>query len=431
MHFCRMVMSGVHYLGRRQKVVDTTDRSERLQQGLLLFSFANLFITSCLGVLLRAFPFLSSFPMDYKNVLHGHSHFAFGGWVMPVLLALVMKSFLELRNAVAYRHWRNIALLMLASAYGMLVSFPLQGYKAVSISFSTLSLIAGFYLAIMSWKGSRRISSSLSQKFLNGGLFYHVLSSLGPFATAPLIIMGKAGTPLYFDVIYFFLHFQYNGFFTFAVLALIYKMLERQNASINSGQKVFLLFHSACIPAYFLSVLWHEPSIIFNILGGLAAGLQVIALVYFINDARRVQWKHHFFQLLFIMSLGAFVFKNILQFLGAFPLIASISYEYRNFVIAYLHLVLLGFVSLFAFAATFQYFAISTNKSLRLGVLLFIVAFVSTELLLVLSAAAGLWSFHLPGFTTGLLIGSTLFPIGLLILYMVIKAQQNAPAIGK
>lgn len=150
-----MTMSGVLSLGQRQKVADATDRSDRLQHWLLMFSFANLFITACLGVLLRAFPFLSSFPLDYKNVLHGHSHFAFGGWVMPVLLALVLKSFPELRNAVAYRHWRNIAMLMLVSAYGMLVSFPFQGYKAISISFSTLSLIAGFYMAIMSWKGSR------------------------------------------------------------------------------------------------------------------------------------------------------------------------------------------------------------------------------------------------------------------------------------
>lgn len=424
-------MSGVLSLGQRQKVADATDRSDRLQHRLILFSFANLFITACLGVLLRAFPFLSSFPLDYKNVLHGHSHFAFGGWVMPVLLALVLKSFPELRNAVAYRHWRNIAMLMLASAYGMLVSFPFQGYKAISISFSTLSLIAGFYMAIMSWKGSRRISSSLSQKFLNAGLFYHVLSSLGPFATAPLIIMGKAGTPLYFDVIYFFLHFQYNGFFTFTVLALIYKMLEQQSAAIAGGQKVFLLLHTACIPAYFLSILWHEPSIFFNILGGLAAGLQVVALVFFTRDARHLQWKHSFFQLLFAISLGAFILKNILQFFGAFPLVASISYEYRNFVIAYLHLVLLGFVSLFAFAATFQFFTIRGIKGLRLGILLFIVAFISTELLLVLSAAAGLWSFHLPGFSPGMLIGSTLFPIGLLILYMAIKPQLTTTSIGK
>jgi hypothetical protein len=426
-----MRMSEVFSLGKQNNVEFAIDPSERLQQRLLLFSFINLFLTSCLGVLLRAFPYLSSFPLSFKNVLHGHSHFAFGGWIMPVLLALILKSFPDLRNAVAYRHWRNIAVLMLIAAYGMLISFPLQGYKAVSISFSTLSLSSGIYLAIVSWKGSRQISPSVSQKFLNAGLFYHVLSSAGPFATAPLIIMGKAGTPLYFDVIYFFLHFQYNGFFTFTVLALIYKILERQKLPVGGGRKVFLLLHTACIPAYFLSVLWHQPSIYFNIIGGLAAGLQVIALVFFIKDVRALQWKHRFIQFLFTWSLVAFVLKNMLQFLGAFPFIVSISYGYRNFIIAYLHLVLLGFISLFAIAAVFETYSIRIVKSLRLGVFLFLAAFISTELLLASSAAAGIWNYYFAGLTPSLLICSCLFPIGLLILYVAIKNHLSTLLIKK
>ncbi|MCU7548884.1 hypothetical protein OCK74_07125 [Chitinophagaceae bacterium LB-8] len=422
-----METSGAFLLGRQKTTICTIDRSERLQQRLLLFSFVNLFLTSCLGILLRTFPYLSLFPLNYKNVLHGHSHFAFGGWIMPVLLALVLKCFPELRQTVAFKHWRNIAVLMLISAYGMLISFPLQGYKAVSISFSTLSLISGFYLAMVSWKASRILSPSLSQKFLNAGLFYHVLSSAGPFATAPLIILGKAGTPVYYDVIYFFLHFQYNGFFTFTVLALIYKMLERQNVSIKSGQKVFLLLQLACIPAYFLSVLWHGPSLIFNIIGGVAAGLQVIAMVFLIRDARSLQWKNRFIKLLFTLAISAFILKNILQFMGAFPYIASISYGYRNFVIAYLHLVLLGFISLFSFAATFQSFAIRITRTLCLAVILFLAAFFTTELLLASSALSALLKYYFFGITPLLLICSCPFPLGILIMNLELKTQLATP----
>jgi hypothetical protein len=409
----------------QEKPVDTKARTERLLQMLLLFSVANLLLTSCLGVFLRSFPYLSSFPLNYKNVLHGHSHFAFGGWIMPVLFTLVLKCFPELRETVAYKHWRNIAVMMLFSAYGMLVAFPLQGYKAVSISFSTLSLAAGFYWAIVSWKASRRSVPTLSQKFLNAGLFYHVLSSAGPFATAPLIVLGKSGTPLYFDVIYFFLHFQYNGFFTFTVLALIYKMLESQKASIAGGQKVFALFHFACIPAYFLSVLWHGPSIVFNLIGGVAAAGQVLALAFFMKDVIALQWKFPFMKFLFTLSLSAFVLKNVLQFFGAFPYIAAISYGYRNFVIAYLHLVLLGFISLFVLAATFEVFSLHLTRALRLGVILFLITFISTELILASSALAALLNFYWSGFTPALLIMSCLFPIGLLILYLAIQNQKK------
>src|SRR5687768_17473416 len=99
-------------------------RLQELQERLIQFAFFNLLLVSLLGVLLRAFPFLAAFPFSYKNVLHGHSHFAFGGWVMPILLALLIKYFPEISQRVRYKHWRNIAVLFLASAYGMLVSFP-------------------------------------------------------------------------------------------------------------------------------------------------------------------------------------------------------------------------------------------------------------------------------------------------------------------
>src|SRR6188474_1235190 len=121
---------------------------ERLQRLLFGCAFVNLFIVASLGLFLRSFPFISSFPLEYKNILHGHSHFAFGGWVMPALLGLLIKCFPELKERIAYRHWRNISFLLLFSAYGMLLSFPLQGYRVVSILFSTLSIASGFYLAI-------------------------------------------------------------------------------------------------------------------------------------------------------------------------------------------------------------------------------------------------------------------------------------------
>ena len=108
----------------------------------------------------------------------------------------------------------------------MLIAFPLQGYEAVSICFSTLSIIAGYYLAIIVWKAIGRLPHSMPLQFLKWGLFYFVLSSLGPFATGPLIAMGKTGSALYYDVIYFYLHFQYNGWFVFAILSLFYQYME-------------------------------------------------------------------------------------------------------------------------------------------------------------------------------------------------------------
>jgi hypothetical protein len=418
-----MSLARILLLGGHRKATVPVVRSEILQGTLLKYSFLNLLLVAILGLVLRAFPLFPSFPLTYKNILHGHSHFAFGGWVMPILYVLVLKNFKALRESVAFRHWRNIAILMLASAYGMLFAFPMQGYKAASIAFSTLSLISGSYWAIVSWRASRQLKITVAQQFLNAGLFYHMLSALGPFATGPLIAMGKAGTPLYFDAVYFFLHFQYNGFFTFTVLALIYKTLERHNLHANKGRLVFYLLHLSCVPAYFLSVLWHKPLLVFNVAGGLAAGLQVTAVFYFMKDAAFFSCKSKMVRFLFRLALFAWVLKNMLQLFSAFPAIAAIGYMYRNFVIAYLHLVLLGFISMFAWVMVFHLFSLQISKAMRIGVVFFLLAFFITELLLAVSAAADLLGCNLPHLATCLFLFSCLFPIGVLILLIEIKKQ--------
>jgi hypothetical protein len=180
---------------------------QSLHRWLLAFSLINLLVVALTGLLLRSYPFIS-FPLAFKNVLHGHSHFAFGGWVMPVLLSLMLRYLPVLHERIAYKHWRNVALLLLISAYGMLFSFPFGGYKVVSITFSTLSVLAGFYLALLTWKAIGRNPDKIYLQFIKWAMFYGVLSSIGPFLTGPLIALGMQGSPLYFNSVYFYLHFQ-------------------------------------------------------------------------------------------------------------------------------------------------------------------------------------------------------------------------------
>ena len=115
---------------------------DSLQRVLLAVSIVNLLLVSLLGLVLRSVPVFGGLPLPYDNFLHAHSHFAFGGWATPAIVWMVMFYFPEVKANVSYSHWRNIIVLMFVSAYGMLLSFPFQGYGTVSIIFSTLSLIA-------------------------------------------------------------------------------------------------------------------------------------------------------------------------------------------------------------------------------------------------------------------------------------------------
>ena len=115
-------------------------RIKVLSQKVLSLSFFNLFLVTLTGLWLRSYPFVD-YPLSFKNVLHGHSHFAFGGWVMPVLLSLILRYIPFLSQNISYCHWRNVATIIVGSSYGMLLTFPFGGYYLYSIIFSTLSVL--------------------------------------------------------------------------------------------------------------------------------------------------------------------------------------------------------------------------------------------------------------------------------------------------
>jgi hypothetical protein len=96
----------------RYRVNNTSSYSvEELKKTTTRLAFFNLFVVAVIGVALRSYPlFPISFP-SYKNLLHAHSHFAFGGWIMPVLLVLILKYFPELTNRIAFRHLKHYGCL--------------------------------------------------------------------------------------------------------------------------------------------------------------------------------------------------------------------------------------------------------------------------------------------------------------------------------
>lgn len=391
------------------------ERSAVLAQRLLRVSLFNLLVVALLGVLLRTAPFLPALPFPYHNLLHAHSHFAFGGWVHPVLLALILQSFPELRACIAYRHWQVLAFILPASAWGMLLTFPVQGYGPASIAFSTLSLAAGFYEAVLVFRALKG-NDTVAAKLLRAGLGWMLFSALGPFATGPITVLGGLGSPLYYDAIYGYLHFQYNGCFSLLVLALLYQGLP---AETRYGRRVCALFHLAVLPTYALSTLWHQPPLWVHAVGAAGALAQALGFCFLLADLRgRLQDRR-----LLALVLSALGTKLLLQLLSAVPAVAQLAYLQRNFVIAYLHLVLLGFVTLFAFAQLPQ------SRARRLGVRLFLFSFVSTELLLV---ANGL-GVTPPHYLSCLLIGSLPFPLGVGVLVVgqlsLLRKQRSGKAL--
>src|SRR5690606_18998709 len=181
----------------------------------------NLMLVAFIGVMLRykiayALPFVHQ-----KHLLHAHSHFAFTGWVTQILMALLV-SRLYHDQQDAFKKYAPVLYSNLIAAYGMLFTFPFQGYGLYSIGFSTLSIFTAYAFAIMYWRNINRVrQKSPGDPWFKAALFFNVVSSAGAFALAIMMATKTAHPDRYLASSYFFLHFQYNGWFFFACMGLL------------------------------------------------------------------------------------------------------------------------------------------------------------------------------------------------------------------
>ena len=245
---------------------------------------------------------------------------------------------------------------------------------------------------------------------------------------------GGRGSHLYFNALYFYLHFQYNGWFSFGVFALLFRWMEQKQ--LIYSQKSALLFYRlmvwGCVPAFLLSVLWIHPAPWVYALAGIGGVIQVIALIPFFKIVRECNQAignqlSKTVKVLFSLSAALFTIKLTLQLLSAIPIIAKWAYEIRNFVIGYLHLVLLGFITLFLLALFIEKrLLIISQRSVRWGLGCFVVGILITELLIFSQGFASLLNIHIPNFNGILFFASVLLPAGLvLILYGQFRKKLN------
>ena len=404
----------------------------------LLSALLSLVVIALLGLLLR-FMFVAPVAgLNYKYLLHAHSHAALLGWLYPALFIALLHAYLppEVRNKKVY--FRQFWLAQVA-VLGMLLSFPVQGYGAVSITFSTAHILLSYWFIVRFLKDARTIGAGAGQhgfsfRFIKAALFFLALSSLGPWAMGPIMATGHSGTELYYNAIYFYLHFLYNGWFTFVVLGLMFWLLEKYNIIINYkyGLLFFRLMFWACLPAYLLSVLWIKPDTIVYFIAGTAALVQVFALgllVWLLWPVRRQIYSlfSGWGQVLFALAAVVFIIKTLMQFSTAFPYMADLAYNIRHFIIGYLHLVLIGFVSFFVLAFFAKLGWVSFKQTIsRWGMALFIVAFVGSEAILF---GQGLFYWLglgvIPNYNQLLFGVSILLPVGILLFF--IAQLKNRP----
>jgi hypothetical protein len=282
---------------------------------------------------------------------------------------------------------------------GMLISFPLQGYGAFSIALSALHTFAWWLFTVWYFIDMKKDQSfhlkgwnvhnkrdAASIWFAKISLLLFAIASLGPFTLGVLAANGLGHSNKYYFALYYYLHFQYNGFFIFGILSLWFHVLEEKNLAFNIKQaktsgRLLLL---SLFPTYFLSIVWAKPGLAYNAMGFAGGLIQLLGFVYFLLLIREVQFTRA--TILWKISFYCFAFKIILQLLSAHPVIAQLALEVRPFVIAYLHLVVVGTVSFFLFAWCLEKRIIIIHS--LLSVLCLLAGFAGSEVMILLSGVS-------------------------------------------
>ena len=378
-----------------------------------------------MGLALR-FSIMESIGLNYRFLTHAHSHVAMLGWVYLMLFTLIVHYFIPNKKPI----YNRLFWLTEFAVIGMMISFPLQGYAAVSISFSTLHIFCSYYFAYLIWK-NHQTESVVTKKLLKASLLFMVLSTLGVWCLGPAVsILGQASA-FYQIAIQFFLHFQFNGWFLIAVIAVFFHLLQIENSKLF--RVFFCLLIASTILTFALPIQWFAPHKALLFINALGILLQLASLYTFLkiikpNLLNHVSAKPKIVLYLYFFSVVCFVLKTLLQALSIFPEFSLVVFEHRNFIIGFIHLMMLGIISGFLFSFILITRLVRFTKSLYIGIYSFLLGFVLTEMLLLIQG----YKFYfgegiLNNYYMLLFLFSILLPLGILfILLHIIKTKQDA-----
>lgn len=376
-------------------------------------------ISALIGSLLRYYNVSFIGSINYRNLVHAHSHVAMLGWLHLGFTTLLIY---YLRHN-HFTRFRNVQLLTLVSLMGMLLSFPFEGYGLFSISFSTLFVLATYWFTYLFFTTrDNTAEDSIADKTARWSLGFLVISSFGPWTLGPLMVWGDGTEVLYNLSVYFYLHFAYNGFFQIAALALVLSAFNSTNEYKRKINWVAWLMIGSVIPTYALSALWTEPAPWVWIAGFVSGVMQLAGIVIGIPLLRKYvrSFSSGFARLVMLITVMSWLVKNLLQTISAVPILQQFTYDTRVYtVIGFIHLVMLGFLSMFIISIGIEIFVYRQRALAKTGLFILLTGLVISEAMLF---GNSLWlqikSELLEFYPEGMLLSAVTMTIGILLFWL-------------
>ncbi len=363
--------------------------------------------------------------INYNHLLEAHSHFTFGGWVTLVLMTLFVYELLpESFGKRPIYQWLlgSIAIC----AWGMMAAYAVQGHGTISI---ILSLCFVFLTCLFGWVFIRDLiggnQASCIKILAITSLVCLILSSGGVIGITYIYFTKSFDAVFYRDALFTYLHFQYNGFFTLAIFALLFNFIYKRT-SVKAKRLIYRFSLALCIsiiPSLFLTYLWKDPGNwlrVVAIVGSILLLLSFYLFIICVLSLRTIyREEKKVVRFLLVLSMGSFMLKTFLQCFTIFPVIANTIFGNRPVIMGFLHLVFLGFVTVFILAYFIEKDLLNSKiKWTGMAAVVFSVAVIFNEVFLI---SQGFSSIFVNGsaiflwllWTTGVLlfIGSLLIAI--------------------
>lgn len=383
-------------------------------------------LITLLGVLLRCFSVIE-IDFNYRHIVHAHSHIALLGWVYTALMILIYKLYLKKENIE--RKYLRIFWSTQFTIIGMLVTFPFTGYALFSIVFSSLFIIASYFLGYLVFKYTpKELKKTNSYKCIQLALWYMIISSIGPWALGAIMNTLGESSSWYRNAIYFYLHFQYNGWFILGLVGLLLRVFELKGLYIPRKvfKPFFLLFNIGVIVTFLISILWMKLGYVINLIAGIGGLFQIIAFIILLKEIHKQKEQllnafSNVLVLVFKTVVLLFFIKLAMQIIGVIPYLTQVVSLYIDFVIGYIHWIFLGIVSLslLGFFGLYKYLQLTKRM-----VVMYLVFFLITEGLIFYKGVVVWRNLNLSYyFNHYLLFTSMLFLV--LITYLFVKKLRS------
>ncbi|MDZ7608655.1 MAG: hypothetical protein U5K79_24410 [Cyclobacteriaceae bacterium] len=385
-------------------------------------SILNLALTTAVGTFLRYHKVFPFYWLNDRYWTHAHSHTGFLGWMFMAFAITAFAMQMPDLPKLNKRMYRIIIGLQL-SVLGMLVTFPFTGYGLYSIIFSTAHTVLAAIFIFQYFKNST--NKLLSVRLMRVAMVFFLISGLGPMTLGPLAVAGLQGTAWYDMAVYFYLHFQYNGWFTFAILSIFVRHLENlgvlnHQATIRLAAKILLVsvFLTLSLSAYGITA--NRFVVFFGLTGAFTQLISAILLtIVFVKIGRKhpiasISWARW----LLITALLSWIVKVLLQVISAFPQFTTLIFTSRDMIMFYLHLMYLGVASCFILGMWIQQLRLDIgNLFTRAGIILLFIGIILTEGFISLRSFPQYLSFEIYSLVNiSLLIASAILLISVLLI---------------